>query len=853
MKKSAQNVRLSRDVIPHRYEIKLKPDLEAFVFEGEETIHLTLKKPTTRITLHADELEIESVEVLTDVGMQDAQKISYNKAAETASFDFAQPLPKGTVQLKINFRGILNDKMRGFYRSQFAYRGKTHTIATTQFESTDARKAIPCFDEPEMKAVFEVSLVVPSDKTAISNTLPIDIAEHGGGYKVFTFSPTPAMSTYLLAFIVGDFEYIEKRSADGILVRVFTTPGKKEQARFALDCAAKTVTYFNKYFGIRYPLPVLDMIAIPDFAAGAMENWGAITYRESALLVDPANSSTMNKQWVALVIAHEIAHQWFGNLVTMQWWTHLWLNEGFASYIEYLAVDKIFPSWDMWTQFINHDMRPAFHLDALKHTHPIEVEVHHPSEIAAVFDAVSYSKGATIIRMLAEYLGEKNFRDGLRYYLKKHQHGNTVTEDLWRALAHVSGKPVEKIMANWTGKGGYPLVAVSEKGGTLALSQSRFFSSPLSAKQNKEKTIWQVPIAIATDKGRQKEPYLLTKQSASITKPRGSWVKLNADETAFFRTVYAPALRDQLGKAAAARKLKVRDRLGLIRDVFALAENGRIDASEALEFAANFKKETEYVVWAELASSLANIHSLIAHEKFLAQFESFALDLFSDIRKKYDWDTKTSSHAGALLKVLVLGSLGKYGDQKTIATAQNMLTKAATGKNTIAPDLRGVVYSIAARYGGSREYKMLLDLYAKAEMHEEKNRLGNSLGNFRNKALLEKTLHFALSDTVRLQDKTRMIAYVTMNPMGLEISWPWIQRNWKTFTERYSGTRDLLHLIDPMHVSSSKILAGELKAFFKKHKVAGMQRTLDQTLEQIAANALWLQRNKKSVAEFLVR
>lgn len=850
MKTSAKNVRLSPDVVPTKYDIHLTPDLEAFVFEGTETIDITLKREQTAITLHAKELEIESVEAHAAGTTQFARKISYNEETETATFTFSKKLPKGGAQLKIVFRGILNDKMRGFYRSAYEVAGKKVHMATTQFESTDARRAIPCFDEPAQKAVFEVALTVPGDTTAISNTLPIEIAEHASGFKTFRFSPTPPMSTYLLAFIVGDFEYIEKKSKDGVLVRIFTTPGKKKQAEFALECAAKTITYFNEYFAIRYPLPILDMIAIPDFAAGAMENWGAITYRESALLVDPENSSTMNKQWVALVIAHEIAHQWFGNLVTMDWWTHLWLNEGFASYIEYLAVDKIFPSWDMWTQFINHDMRPALHLDALLNTHPIEVEVHHPSEIAAVFDAVSYSKGASIIRMLAEYLGEKNFRDGLRHYLKKHTHGNTVTEDLWAALEKVSGKPVEKIMANWTGKGGYPLVSVSETNGQLELSQSRFFSSPLSAKKNTEQTIWQVPVSLVTEKGRAKEPFLLSKKSARIPKPRAAWVKINADETAFFRTTYSPALRDALAKAAKSKKLKTRDRLGLIRDVFALAENGTVSASEALAFGANFSKETEYVVWAELASSLANIHSLIAHEPYAADFEAFALELFSDIGKKYDWKTKPQSHAGALLKVLVLGSLGRYGDKKVRAEAQNLLAKSA---DKISADLRGVVYSIVARHGDTAEHKQLTEMYKKAALHEEKNRIGAALGNFRQKELLEKTLRFALSDEVRLQDKTRMIALVTMNPEGSDLSWRFIEKNWKTFTGWYAGTRDLLHLVEPFRVSASKKRAGELKDFFKKHKVPGMQRTLDQTLEQINANAHWLANNKKSLATFLTK
>ena len=372
-----QNVRLSKDIIPTEYEIELKPDLENFTFEGVETIHLDILKKTKVLTLHSKEIEIATAELYIDNAKTFA-KISYNEKKETASFTFPKFIPTGNNKLTLVFKGVLNDKMRGFYRSRFQINGKEQHMATTQFEATDARRAFPCFDEPAQKAVFHVSLIIPKGRTAISNTLPVSVAEHEGGYDIVKFSPTPKMSTYLLAFIVGDFEFIESKTKRGVRIRVYTTPGKKHQADFALSCAVKTLEFYEDYFAIKYPLLVLDLIAIPDFQSGAMENWGAITYRESALLVDEEHSSISNKQWVALVIAHELAHQWFGNLVTMEWWTHLWLNEGFASYIEYLAVDKLFPKWDIWTQFSTNELGSALRLDALVSTHPIEIPVHPP-------------------------------------------------------------------------------------------------------------------------------------------------------------------------------------------------------------------------------------------------------------------------------------------------------------------------------------------------------------------------------------------------------------------------------------------------------------------------------------------
>jgi len=849
MKKA--DVRLSKDVVPKKYEINLKPDLEAFVFEGEEIIHLTLKKPTKSVTLHCAELEIKSVEAVVKGESVVAQKISYDEKAETATFAFAKSLPKSSLRLKLLFRGVLNDKMHGFYRSSYMHEGKQKHLATTQFEATDARRAFPCFDEPAIKAVFEVSLVIPTKSTAISNTIPSEILEHVGGYKTVRFAPTPLMSTYLLAFIVGDFEHVEKKSKDGVLVRVFTTPGKKHQAQFALDCAAKTISFFNTYFDIPYPMPVVDLIAIPDFAAGAMENWGAITYRESALLVDPEHSSTMNKQWVALVIAHELAHQWFGNLVTMEWWTHLWLNEGFASYIEYLAVDHIFPKWDIWTQFLDADFGRALSADALLHTHAIEVEVHHPAEISEVFDAVSYSKGASIIRMLADYLGENNFRDGLRHYLKKHSYANTVTEDLWRALSKVSGKPVEKMMANWTGKAGYPLVTLSQKSGAYELQQSRFFSSPISEKKAQDRVRWNIPISVVRGKGRAQQPFLLNERSVRFPKKNDSWIKLNLNESSFHRTAYDDVSLAALADAIRTKRLKTRDRLGLVRDVMAIAETGKSTTVNGLQFASHYAKETEYVVWAELSAGLGKIRSLIACEPFLKNFDAFALNVFANIRRSVSWNTNVKSHAQALLKVLVLESLARYGDQKTISHAKTLFAHVTSKKNPIPADLRGVVYTTVARYGTQAEYEKLQKLYTAATLHEEKNRIGRALGSFSQPELLKKTLAFSLSKHVRPQDCVRMIASVTANPRGRDLSWSFIKKNWKTFLKRYSGSRELSYLLEPFSLATTEKWANDIGGFLKRNPAPGTDRTVRQILERIHSNAAWLTRDRKDIKTFL--
>lgn len=858
-KNNSGAARLPSHAIPKRYAIKLKPDLEKFLFEGEETISIKLLKPARTITLHAKELDIEVAELVKNKEKIFAKRISYDEKTETVSFSFASPIPRGEAKLRIVFRGVLNDKLRGFYRSQYEISGEKRHMATTQFESTDARRAFPCFDEPARKAVFDVTLLVPTHTVAISNTLPLSETELEDGFREVVFSPTPRMSTYLLAFIVGEFEHLETRTKEGVLVRVFTTPGKKHQAKFALECAAKTLNFYNDYFDIPYPLPVLDLIAIPDFSAGAMENWGAITYRESALLVDRKHSSAASKQWVALVIAHEIAHQWFGNLVTMEWWTHLWLNEGFASYIEYLAVDKLFPKWNIWTQFAYLDMGRALSLDALKHTHPIEVVVHHPEEIAEIFDEVSYSKGASVIRMLADYLGERDFRDGLRHYLKKHSYANASTVHLWQAFQKVSGKPVARLMKNWTMKAGHPVVAVSKSGEKFALSQKRFFSNPKSAKEARDKTLWSIPVSLALDSAKPVR-VLLEKRKMEIPMPRlahggrgGAFLKLNSGETGFFRSAYSPELLENLKKPLRESSLSELDRLGLIRDVFALAEGGHSRTAEALALALEYRREESYTVFAELALNLHKIWNLLADSPFAENYRRYARSIFEETVKKVGFTAKAGeSHERVLLRSLIIGNSGEYGDEETIAVCRKFLNDFLKRDKPVPPDLRGAVYGVGAASGGAREFCELTRRYKEEKLHEEQGRIGRALGSFKNKNLLKKTLAFALSKHVRIQDTLGIVSAVWANPAGSALAWQFVKKNWAVFLERYgSGGYALSRLVKAGSVFHTREEYRDFKQFFKTHPAPGAERAILQALEKIDGNIRWLELDGDKIKKWL--
>ncbi len=832
----------------------LKPDLEHFTFYGEETIYVKIEKPTKEITLHSSEIEILSVKFVVDNKKEIQGTISYDEKSETATFSFENSLSKGDGQIILTFNGILNDKMRGFYRSKYEVDGVSMHMAVSQFESTDARRAFPCFDEPSLKAVFDVTLMIPQNTTAISNTIEDKVIEHESGYKLIQFVPTPKMSTYLLAFIVGKFEYIEKKiSYNGTLVRVFVTPGKKKQAEFALDTAVKALLFYEEYFDIKYPLAVLDLIAIPDFAAGAMENWGAVTFRETALLVDENLTSAGSKQWVALVIAHELAHMWFGNLVTMEWWTHLWLNEGFACFIEYLAVDKLFPQFDIWTQFIATEHNSALSLDGLKNTHPIEIPVKHPSEINEIFDEVSYAKGASIIKMLASFLGEKVFRDGLRIYLKKHAYQNAKTEHLWDAFSKVSKKDIGKLMHNWTQKPGYPLVEVKEETNRLKLSQKRYFSSSVFGKNSSDKTVWNIPLNFLTSGGEDVKKYLMDKNDFSVNMPsQKSWITINSAESSFIRVKYSQKLLNNFKTGVQNKTLSPSDRLGILRDAFSLSESGYSQTTDALDLAKEFKEESDYTVWVELASGIHRVFSIThENENVSALYRLFAKEIFSQRAAKIGWEkSQGEKHTDVLLRSLLLYGAGTYGDKTVLAKAKELFAKFLSTGN-LDPDIRGVVYSLVAENGGEKEFKTFIELYKKELLHQEKDRLARAIASFTDKNIIKTALEWSVSENVRSQDSARVLFAIFVNPFGRALAWEFLTKNWKYYYDKLSGSHGFSRVLEGASFLTSEKYVKEIEDFFAKNKTPELKRTIPQVLEQIKANTAWLKRDENNILNFL--
>ena len=863
---SAEAVVLPDNVRPVHYDLTLTPNFDDFTFDGEVDVMVSMEPGTTEIMLNCAEIEIHTATVgWTDTNgeqEQAANSIAYDADAETVTISIPGTLSDGLVgnqHLRMSFTGELNDKLRGFYRSQYVNpEGETAYLATTQFEATDARRALPCWDEPAAKATFQVTLVVPEDMEAVSNTPIIQETRGGNGLKTLLYDKTPVMSTYLLAFVIGDLTHIEKEAADGTVVGVWMTRGKEEHGQFALDTSVKLLSFFNDYFGIPYPLPKLDHLAIPDFAAGAMENWGCVTYRETALLVDPENSSAGTRQRVAEVVAHEMAHMWFGDLVTMEWWDDLWLNESFATWVGTKAVDWLFPEWSMWTQFVNMDTNRAFNLDGLKNSHPIEQEVANPAEVSQLFDAISYSKGGSVLRMLEHFLTPSVFRVGLSTYLTRHSYQNARTTDLWTALEESSGQPVNAIMSSWTGQTGYPVLDVAatntESGLSLEVRQERFvFDSVLGEDTgDDEEQVWPVPLTVAAD-GASVTAHLVSGATGTVdvaAPTRPDWFKVNPDQTGFYRVNYTDTDRERLAALVADRVLPATDRLGIQNDAFALSRAGLLPVTRFLALAESYQDETDASVWSDLATNLREIESLISDEPYLGSYHAFGRRLFGPAAQRSGWEARPGEgHLDSLARSTVLSQAGVYGDPDTIAQAQQLFEAYQSDPSNVRPDLRGVVFSLVAQSGDRAVYDRMWELERAAELHEEKIRFLVSMARFQQEELLRETLERSLTDDVRLQDTIFVVAAVAANNRGRNLAWEFLKEQWDEFDRRYGGGGfGLMRLVAITNAFTTNEQRNDVETFFEAHPTPAAERTIRQALERIALNVAWLDRNRDELA-----
>jgi len=755
------------NINPVNYRIHLEPDLRTMKFSGSTEILVEALTPVKEITLNAVELAFWACKVCVE-----GEFVECPFYVDTREGEMRACLPKemaGRIILKIAYVGEINDRMVGFYRSRYGARGEEKYCAVTQFEESDARRAFPCFDHPSKKATFDIEMVIEEGLTAISNGPIVKEERLGDGRRQVTFQQTPKMSTYLVFLGVGEFEFIEE--VRKVLVRVATMPGMTRHARFALEFGRKALEFCEDYYDLRYPLPKLDLIAIPDFAAGAMENWGAITFRENLLLRYSSITSTAGEQRICEVIAHEIAHQWFGDLVTPSDWKYLWLNESFATYFGYGVVTHYYPEWGIWDQFLHGQTDKALDRDALRETVPIELPGGKHVAINPSTAPIIYNKGASILRHIEGYVGVNTFREGLRHYLKKHEYACASSHDLWGALEEVSEKPITTIMKSWVEQSGFPLVEVKRDGNRLSLAQKRFSYLPGESGQ-----IWVVPIAIRVFYGngdaRTINTLLEGKDTSIDIGQNAVAYKVNYGQTGFYRVKYSErGDLYELGTRLLGKELPPEDRWGLQNDLYALVRRGDAPVDEYLEFLSNYENEDAFLPLISIAGNLFHAYLVLKgaqREKVASVGKSLLENVLSNIGYEPRRDeTPTTS----ILRDNIITHAVMYGSEDAAGFARSKFSSLQGGEG-IHPDIMKSIMRVGALNGTDETFTWLVQRFKSSESEHERINILTALGSFSQKTLIEKTQEYILTG-VPDRNKFIPIAYLALNPHAIPCMWEW--------------------------------------------------------------------------------
>lgn len=860
--------RLPKFATPHRYDLALKPNLELCNFSGSVLVDVSILESTRFLVLNSIDL------VITESSFTDSNnhKIFPSEVVvvnddEILVLVFEAPLIVGDGVLEINFTGVLNEHMKGFYKGTYVDGGVRKNMAVTQFEAADARRCFPCWDEPALKATFKITVEkVPSHLTALSN-MPVFEETMNGDFKTVCFEETPIMSTYLVALVVGLFDYIEETTSDGIRVRAYCPVGKSEKGKLALSISVKAIELYTKYFSMPYRLPKLDMVAVPDFSGGAMENYGLITYRETELLHDNLHSAATNIQRLSIVVTHEVGHQWFGNLVTMEWWTHLWLNEGFATWVSFLATDVLFPEWRIWTQFLEVTAG-GLRMDSLQQSHPVEVEVQNVSSVLEVFDAISYKKGSSLIRMLKEYLGDDIFQKSLSSYMKKYAFKNATTEDLWSVLTEESGVEVNKLMDLWTKQTGYPVIHVKFEDNTLEFEQTRFMSLGLQGEGQ-----WIVPITLSVGSYSNRKNFLLeekvgkldvtdlyhsyygslkqndNKNKKDTEKP---WVKVNVGHTGFYRVKYDSTLTAQLRKAIQEKYLSPEDKFGILDDSYALCEAGEESILSLVSLMDLYRDDVDYLVLSRLINVCYNVAKILKDAIYdpWNHLNQFFIDLIISSAEKLGLEPVIGeSHLNTMLREEVFMALATFGHKETHEELKKRFQTYINDKNTsVFPvDIRKAAYISIMRTSSALErsdFDSLLKLYREADSVQEKTRILSCIASCPDPDIVIEVLNLMFSDEIREQDTVYVTARISLE--ARETAWIWLKDNWDAIVKRWGQGMVFHHFIrDIITPFSSNEMAEEVEVFFGSRVTPSFSRNLKQSIEQIRIKARWIEKVRK--------
>ncbi len=816
---SEADYRLPRTVIPSHYELALTPDLAGATFGGHVVIDVDVLEAVSEIVLNTAELTLHSCVLSNEDGWRLEATTETDEGAERSTLTLASTLEPGPWKLEISFDGTLNDDLRGFYRSVYTDPdGNDKTIATTQFEATEARRAFPCWDEPDLKATFGVTLVVDEGLTAISNAGEIGRESAGDGKVVVRFAETMKMSTYLVAFIVGELDVTDTVDVDGIPLRIAFPPGKGHLTDFALDIAAHSLRYYAEYYDIPYPGGKMDKIAIPDFAWGAMENLGAVTYRETALLVDVHKATQNEMMRVAEVIAHEIAHMWFGDLVTMKWWNGIWLNEAFATFASMKCVDAYRPDWKVWLTF-SGDRVHSMETDALAATRPIEFPVASPEEANAMFDSLTYEKGASILRMLEQYLGEESFRLGVSNYLKENAYGNTDGEDLWSALEQASGEPVMEIMDTWIFQGGFPRLRVEGEPGAYTLTQEQFRYLGDGDQQ------WKLPVLLRSSEGEQR--LLLSEQSATVD--AGDDLVANAGGSGFYRVAYSSELRT--GIRGRLPSLTGEERYATVSDAWADVLKGGADAADYLTIVGELGDESEVDVWQRVLGGLGELDR-VASSDVRPGLQAFVRDLISDKVDEMTWTpVEGEDDRSRKLRGTLIAALGNLGDDVgTQRQARLVHDEVRWGESAVDAEVADAALSIVASNGDIDDFERFLAISDESETPQEVVKYLRAAAIVPDRAGSEKLFQMVLDGEIRRQDAFWVIAVMFGHRENGPRVWELMKEHWDDLLGQMppaTGRR----ILDLLPNRSEPEIAEDIEAWLADHPIKGGEKYADQQIE----------------------
>lgn len=835
--------RLTDNFLPDNYHLSMNLDREGRTFEGTVTMSGVLHADATHIIVHSKDLAISSVLV-------DGKAADFAASDNDELFITHPDLAEGRHIVVTSFSGSITDAMHGLYPCYFEHEGVKKELLATQFESHHAREVFPCIDEPAAKATFDVTLATEQVITVLGN-MPVRAQIVEGNQLYTTFETTPKMSTYLLAWVIGDLHKKSAVTNGGVEVNVWATVAQPaESLDFALDIAVRTIDFYDEYFDTPYPLPKSDHVALPDFSSGAMENWGLITYREIALLADPATTSISSRHYIATVIAHELAHQWFGNLVTMKWWNDLWLNESFATLMEYIAVDALHPEWDIWLEFATSESIMALRRDSIDGVQAVQVDVHHPDEINTLFDAaIVYAKGARLLRMLQQYVGHEAFQTGLKAYFAEFAYDNTVGNDLWKSLSASSGKDISNFMNTWISQPGYPILEVAAQGSNISLKQKQFFIG----KHSESEKLWPIPL----NSSFNAMPELLESQEVVISHKHTTPLRFNVGDTAHFLTHYDENLLKQLIGEIQTGSLSPLDRLQLLHEQTLLARGGVMSSAQLIPLVLAYKHETTEPVWEIIGLCISELKKFVEDD---AQSEAILRRLSSDLARvqyqRLGWKmVEGEPESDTKLRATIIGMMLYGEDADAISTASEMFQTTKLEK--LQPELRTLIIGSEVR---NKETSALIDnllkKYSATNSADLQQDIASALTSTRSPATVSRFLSLITDGTtIRSQDTARWFVWLLRNREGRKLAWAWLQENWNWIQKKFGGDKsyDDYPQYAGMTLSTRQQLEEYTSFFTPMLTEPALTRVITMGISEIEARVELIERDSAAVQSELAK